>query len=501
MGKVRTITKNIILLALIGAIVVSSDRLMMPKNYVQTTEWIATSNAKGLYDLDQNSVDVLFIGTSHCYSSFSPQELYNKYNITSYNLGTGIQSTLVSYYWLKEVLQYQTPKVVVFEPIMLWGYKGPLNSTEAWVRNAIDPMRWSSVKKEAVDDICRLDPAQSKMSYYLPFIRFHERWKEFNEDDFSEGKLRKHNELKGFSPLLSTCDIEDFQPLTEGSGEEVTGFNPTARDYLDKMVGLCNDNGIPLVIVASPYTKFTIDKHNAAQQYADEHGIRFIDINEENTYNELEYDFAVDNHDMEHPNLSGANKITDYLGKVFTEEYGLTGHVDEQWESTKPAYEDISKDFAAKHEDSLTEYLKLISDPRYTVFISTKGDYTVSLTDDQIQGLRDLGLETNFRNSTGESFCAVIKDGKVAAEKSGPDVIEGSGSEAVGDYGSFRGGKSHYQIMSSVLDDENGGSIVIDDTESSLKLKGINIVVYNTARRQILDKVNFDTCGGSGVSR
>ena len=83
MGKVRTISKCIILLALIGIMAASSVRLMMPKNYVQTTEWIATSNTKGFYDLNKNSVDVIFIGTSHCYSSFSPQELYNKYNITS----------------------------------------------------------------------------------------------------------------------------------------------------------------------------------------------------------------------------------------------------------------------------------------------------------------------------------------------------------------------------------------------------------------------------------
>ena len=117
MGKVKTISKSIILLMLIGIMVISSVCLIMPKYYVQTTEWIATSTAKGFYDLGQNSADVVFLGSSHSFTSFSTQELYNKYNITSYNLGSGLQSPIVSYYWLKEMERYQTPKVVVLELI------------------------------------------------------------------------------------------------------------------------------------------------------------------------------------------------------------------------------------------------------------------------------------------------------------------------------------------------------------------------------------------------
>lgn len=494
MDKVRKISKIIILLALIGCMVISTVCLIMPKFYVQTTEWISTSSTKGFYDLDPNSADVIFLGSSHTFSSFSPQELYNEFNITSYNLGTGLQSPLVSYYWLKEALRYQTPKVVVLEMLMFWSERGrPIIADEPKVRNALDPMRWSSVKIEAVNDMCRLDPSQSKLSYYLTNIRFHERWKDLNEDDFSESDLRKHNELKGFSPLLSNCNVKDYQTLTVKPEEGATDFTPSGQEYLDKITELCNDNNISLILAITPYKYYTSGEHNAVQQYADKHNLQFINFNEEGLYNELNYDLAVDNHDDIHPNLSGSIKITDYLGRVLTEKYGLVGHADEQWERTKQAYDDICKDFAIKRENGFAQYLKMMNDPRYTVFISAKGEWTESLTQEQLQGLNELGLKTEFEDSGQESFYAVIQDGKVVSEKTSHDQIE--------EYGSFRGGKSHYYIMSAGPDAGSSSSMTLDEKECSLNRRGLNIVVYNTARRQILDSVNFDTYEGSDASR
>ena len=47
--------------------------------------------------------------------AFSIQELYDKYGITAYSLACQGQSTLISYYWLKEELQTQHLKAVVFD--------------------------------------------------------------------------------------------------------------------------------------------------------------------------------------------------------------------------------------------------------------------------------------------------------------------------------------------------------------------------------------------------
>ncbi|MBQ4304600.1 MAG: hypothetical protein II774_08940, partial [Lachnospiraceae bacterium] len=64
------------------------------------------------YSMEENTVDVIFLGSSHCYSAFCPQYLYNEYGIRSYNLGSSQQCMTVAYYWLKEALQTQSPRVV-----------------------------------------------------------------------------------------------------------------------------------------------------------------------------------------------------------------------------------------------------------------------------------------------------------------------------------------------------------------------------------------------------
>ena len=69
----------------------------------------------GFYEMEKNTVDVLFLGSSHCYCGFSPQEFYDRCGIRSYNLGSSRQSTWLSYYWLREALKTQTPQAVVMD--------------------------------------------------------------------------------------------------------------------------------------------------------------------------------------------------------------------------------------------------------------------------------------------------------------------------------------------------------------------------------------------------
>ena len=67
------------------------------------------------YQYPENSIDVLMLGSSHLGSNIDPTQLYEEYGIASYNLWGSAQPTWNTYYFLKEALEYQTPKVVVLE--------------------------------------------------------------------------------------------------------------------------------------------------------------------------------------------------------------------------------------------------------------------------------------------------------------------------------------------------------------------------------------------------
>ena len=121
MDRIKTVIKASILIICILAVVYTVDIILTPK-YFYDDEWPTTATYLDFYDLERDSVDVLFMGSSHAGSFFNPQILYDTYNIVSYNLSSEQQSMLVTYYWLKEALRYQSPKVVILDTHMMHRY-------------------------------------------------------------------------------------------------------------------------------------------------------------------------------------------------------------------------------------------------------------------------------------------------------------------------------------------------------------------------------------------
>lgn len=166
------------------------NKILTPK-YLYQDIWPTTATYTEFYKLEENSVDVFFLGSSNAAAGFIPQELYNNYGITSYNLGCEQQNMLISYYWLEEALKTQSPEVVILDCLMLFpfGEAGALNSGEECTRKALDYMKFGKAKSEAVDAICQLDESLSKESFYLTNIRYHSRWKQLTEKDFMMNRI------------------------------------------------------------------------------------------------------------------------------------------------------------------------------------------------------------------------------------------------------------------------------------------------------------------------
>ena len=70
-----------------------------------------SNNHEYFYSIPENSIDVVFVGSSHSFCCFSPVELYDRYGISSYNFSSSNQSMLASYLWAKEAYDYQKYEV------------------------------------------------------------------------------------------------------------------------------------------------------------------------------------------------------------------------------------------------------------------------------------------------------------------------------------------------------------------------------------------------------
>lgn len=101
--------------------------------------------------------DVLMVGDCEVYESFSPIDLWKEFGITSYIRGSAQQLVWQSYYLLKDALEYEKPKVVVFNVQALM-HDRP--QKEEYNRMTLDGMRWSGIKSAAI----RTSMLQEKLS-------------------------------------------------------------------------------------------------------------------------------------------------------------------------------------------------------------------------------------------------------------------------------------------------------------------------------------------------
>lgn len=351
-------------------------KLVVPKFLLENSSWPSTSTFTQFYEMEENTVDVLFVGSSCMSTAGIPQYLYDKNGIVSYNLASPEQTLITSYYWLEEALRFQSPSVVFLDNQMLFTFyeNEPLNFKEPGQRKDFDYMKWSKVKMTAVHDICSLDSSQSELSYYLPIVRYHDRWKELGKPDFTYTPSK----LYGFAPLYGSLHEEgepDFVPLENtnvaaidfSNSTNITNVSisttdetasktvvatatsdetilPLMQEYMDKIVALCKEKNIRLVLVTTVAPIQTQARHDLTAQYAAANNLTYLDFNTKELYEATQMDYFTDCYDTHHMTISGGEKISDYLANFVLSEGLATPKTSSDFESTKQYYQDFLTD-------------------------------------------------------------------------------------------------------------------------------------------------------------
>ena len=480
--------KLTVFVLLLALIVYCLNQTITPKYVYSNATDPMSSVFSGLYEMEENTVDVIFLGSSHTGSGLNPQDMYDEAGIRSYNLASSSQSILLSYFWLKEALNYQSPKIVVLDCYELF----ISGTSEAAARKALDYMRDGEVKSEAVQAIVADDETQSELSYTLSNVRYHTRWSELTEEDYTWAEEDVTKLAKGFYKKWGYCNDETYVPL-EFDESEITPaeFDETAEEYLDKIVSLCEEKGIELILIKTPAHSQTAERHVAVQNYADEHGLTFYDFNMKDLYEEIGFEYATDMHDSSttgtmnaHANPSGARKMSQYLANEILGVNGLEGVEDSQWEETREFNEHIWQNFTLKHEEDLLTYLEMLDEERYSILISVRDEASKSLNEEVLSAMQNLGFEFTVYGNYRYSYVAIKNEGEII-ELLNEDLIETAGS--------LRNGRVPYLITSGGYIAGSTSSIIIDGTEYSKNKRGLNIVVYDNEMKLVVDQVNFDT--------
>lgn len=308
----KFIVKVAVSVFLIGISLFLLQRLLQPK-YVSD---VVEGRLIGEYYPEEKNHDVIFIGDCEVYENFSPKVLWEDYGINSYIRGSAQQLIWQSYYLLEDTLYYEKPDVVIFN-VLAMKYNEP--QKEAYNRMTLEGMRWSPAKVKSIK--ASMTGEEEFLDYVFPLLRYHSRWKELSGEDIEylfKGEQVSHN---GY---YMRVDVKPAENVPEGNVLGDYQFGETAYEYLDAMTQLCRENDIELILIKAPslYPYWYEEWDSQMEEYARKNNLKYINFLD--LIEETGLDFSKDTYDGGlHMNLSGAEKITAYLGEVLSGECGL----------------------------------------------------------------------------------------------------------------------------------------------------------------------------------
>lgn len=294
---------------------------------------------QGFYDEPENSLDAVFIGESSIYKSISPIEMWEEHGFASYDFASPGQKIWDSYYCMKEALKYQKPKVIILNADQAFDAK-PLS--KFFKSHLYDNMPLSMNKIEAVMDPVQKNTTEEMASYLFPIFKYHSRWSELDEEDFEMANENYHYAKKGYVLIKKKKAYKGDNNYLQKE-DKTNKITPESEKYLLKIKELCQENGIPLLLLEMPAPKvWNKTKQQEMTKWAVKNNVAFLDLNK--VVNEMGIDWKTDTSDKGiHMNIYGAKKVTKYVGNYLKENYSLPDHRNDpnyrHWKQDQEEYE------------------------------------------------------------------------------------------------------------------------------------------------------------------
>ena len=394
-------------------------------------------NDNGIYQGDSfyeqrtNSIDVMFMGSSHVHYNVNPAILYNEYGIAAYNFTSGSQPIWSTYHYLVEVLKYQKPKLIALESYIVAASR--TNVVDYQIVAATYALKWSKNRVESL----KVTAAYK----YFKGYSFHNKTFPVKEPNIK--------------------NIKDSLPLLE---EQET--------YYRKILELAKTNNIPIVVIASPFpmTDDEARHFNRVGEIAKEYDVPFMNFN--HYYDDYDLDFWKDYNDAGHLNYKGVQKYTSFLGKYLKDNFDLPDRRGDTnydtWE--KNALYEYNKvyDMNLRDIDNINDYMTKITNLNdYTIVINMLGEY--STNDNIVKGLYSNFNITNEMYTNNVSY--VIDKNKLVFSSMGAT--------------NYLYHKELNKYNDLVID--SGNRILISRSNLRKTTNGVNIIVYDNITSEVVD--------------
>lgn len=448
---------------------------------------------------NKNYYDVLTTGTSMAVINISNEELYFNYGIAAMTLGEPEQPLFLTYYTLKEALNYQKPQVVVFDIQSLFYtdefIKQRFSMDERhYIHFSLNAMKNGMTKKLALDEAKKYKKDLDEWDYYAGMYYNHSNWQDLKKDNFIRNKYSDIMFGNWMSLIMQENVKRIVFPDSVDKVNNIENISENSLKYFDLLVNLCREKNVELLLVRSsgaPYD-FSWERDNAVNNLAQQYDLDFIDFNlvEE----EIGFDWSTDTVDGGHSNVSGVKKWTDYIGNYLTEHYDFQDRREDskydEYKENEEKYTDYLDAMNIKialykqlHFKDYLEQLAQIDTSENVIMIAISDDGTAQLDEGDKQLLKDCGFQMDFSDKFRYSYVG-IKDN---------NGVEENASEGSVSYSKLVTNDTNIEVTSGGALSDTSASIKVNGSEMVSGGRGFNIAVYNTATGNILSSVYFDT--------
>jgi|GEM_PF-3025546 len=281
----------------------------------------AVERKRAMEQRPANSIDTLIIGNSHAYCTFDPAVMEQTNGEKVFNAGMPDQKIDIMYYNLLETLKTQKPGTIIMEGFAFG--------------------RSDSVYQGYIADMDAMDPGFNKLKacfeiypdkydavrMFISLYRSHNNWKKptIIKDNlkYMLGMDKPDKDFSGFYPLDSRMSDATLQKYKDA---ESIKFAPViddyTTDYFRRVVKLCHDRGIRLVVSMAPFNDVYQKKVNYPafnQKLAElckSEDVELVDFNMLYKQVGIEYgDFEDAFHHAQHLNKWGAEKVSKYMAE------------------------------------------------------------------------------------------------------------------------------------------------------------------------------------------
>lgn len=412
--KLLAIAACTIIFVLMG--IYAFSRLVTPKGSIEA-----------YYDEPKNTIGALFIGSSHCAFTASPIDIYKESGIKTYNLSTGCQPSWVSYYYLRDALKYQKPKVVFLEVFGAFYDKSYATYSDIDLVSSRDSQKMKPSFNLLKMNIARYFFQKTPLPWdeLFNFTKYHSRLTELEKGDFTSIFKSDYSDDKGFGPMLTRESFPEYVIPTTDRREPLYD---KCDYYLRKTIALAKKRGIDIVLFKTPLIAKETDIAvlNTIQDIAKETKVPFIDFCSENLIN---IDYATDLGDQGHLNYFGAEKLSKFMAEYLLLNYPQLSNnhaKDELWDA---AVKKQSEDFIrVKFRMSATvdELLRLSKEyENIDIIVAKQG----ILNDDDIDMLKNKSpcIEGDLLNTIKTSDVFVINKNETLVDAQAIKYLKAKG--------------------------------------------------------------------------